>query len=437
MLYRVSERVFFIDHAAAHANSYREWQPNWQPTTAAQPSTEQGTQAQPPSPHPTDAPTAGLPCQPNPQPTDSQALSNGGVAAVHTAAARGDGNTESAASASAPRRRKRKAHSSAPSGTGADGAGCGQQGAGDTAALDARHPGNVRNRAAQQVVTAAFNQYLSWLASSRDRVSTVQQTTDAQRAIAAPASHNGVQAAQVPAQQDLAMITGARGDEVAVSACARRPPAAALRRLSQVPRRSEASGPACTDATAQSESHSKQHIQSMGHASEQQGAAEQHAEGADQGLDADAHTDTGDTDWIALAALKRTVKPKFSFLPPRHQAPAARSSGASSARPWNLYDRVIRNESACECVGRAHETSVLVPGHSGFLMTDLAAKGCLTPLIQGEKFLRVCVCVCVCHEPCVYALTVNCCGQPSWLWALFEVCLGTCVCVCVCVYCRV
>jgi hypothetical protein len=77
------------------------------------------------------------------------------------------------------------------------------------------------------------------------------------------------------------------------------------------------------------------------------------------------------------------------------------STGAAAA--VNLFDRVIGNDGDCEAEAVAHETPVLLPPRSRFLMSDVTR---LRPLLPG---VAAHTCRQTCHSArCHY----SCCDQP-------------------------
>lgn len=81
---------------------------------------------------------------------------------------------------------------------------------------------------------------------------------------------------------------------------------------------------------------------------------------------------TKSLDLLTLASLKKVLKPKFKF--------AERANGV------NLFDNLIENRSDTESIAMAHESRVLVPGHSRFMITDLSNFRMLLP---GDFFLLI------------------------------------------------
>ena len=69
-------------------------------------------------------------------------------------------------------------------------------------------------------------------------------------------------------------------------------------------------------------------------------------------------------DTPALAAFKAILRPRFCWL-----TPADQSSPDSSGQ--DLFDTLISNTSQQEAVGLAHETRVVVPARSAFMLGDL------------------------------------------------------------------
>lgn len=69
--------------------------------------------------------------------------------------------------------------------------------------------------------------------------------------------------------------------------------------------------------------------------------------------------DSDDLDLLALAKMAGIIKPKFTFE-------------GGPAQASNLFNCCIKNKSADEREGMAHENNVLIPGHSSFLIADIS-----------------------------------------------------------------
>jgi hypothetical protein len=84
---------------------------------------------------------------------------------------------------------------------------------------------------------------------------------------------------------------------------------------------------------------------------------------------ADSSCTHATTDWVSLSHLAHIVKPKLSFCDDPHQHS-------------NLYGTIIRNNADHDRVAAAHETLVLLPAHSAFVMSDISQ---LSRLTTGDK----------------------------------------------------
>ena len=81
-------------------------------------------------------------------------------------------------------------------------------------------------------------------------------------------------------------------------------------------------------------------------------------------------------DYIAIAALRHALRPKFEWAEPGLQL-----STSSHAAQCNLFGQLVCNDRESEGVGLAAGHEVLIPPKSAFLISDIRR---LEPLVQGR-----------------------------------------------------
>jgi hypothetical protein len=265
--------------------------------------------------------------------------------------------TEQQSSSNLQRRKRRKKEAA-----GHDSADTAQQEA--QAVLDARHPGNERNRAAQRVVAAAWAAYCSWATSGGD--STKLQPICCH--------HHG--------RQCLALGAAHTAHDQPQLGTSPKPPQPVLQQALQ----QRQQGPV---------------------------AAPQH---------------TQPVDWAALYALRAVVRPKLRLMshsaPPctsRQHSPTTDSPPPSCLSPSsqtdtqtqsavNLFGCLIRNQEQTPVIAAAHDTHVVLPPHSSLLLTDLSAKHALQLLLAG-----VCM-ACGVETGAERRNNLRGCCKLRWLW---------------------
>lgn len=107
-----------------------------------------------------------------------------------------------------------------------------------------------------------------------------------------------------------------------------------------------------------------------------------------------------ETDWVALASMKAVLKPKLQVLgrdslQHNQSEHAQHQDGGEQQQPQQqpLFNTLIRNPHSHPVIALAHETRVLLPPHSSFIMGDLTNKRTLAPLIPQEPSTGVCQCM--------------------------------------------
>lgn len=118
----------------------------------------------------------------------------------------------------------------------------------------------------------------------------------------------------------------------------------------------------------------------------------------------------GPPDYVALAALRHVLRPKFEWSAGPGGGPTALPDGGSASGQCNLFGQLVRNDSAEEAVGLAAGHEVVIPAGSAFLMSDVKQ---LAPLLEqgGRAGMRGCTGVCV---PFLFAVLLHCRAQAGF-----------------------